>query len=132
MADFEEQVEGLTGLAITDSSDPTQDELTQYLKDGVRDVINRFSKHRPDELPKFCTTSSIEDSDTFVNIEGQILDVVRHHTSATKLRPCTPMAAALRYEATDTSSLHYRSAFNPSFYILDGKLLMILIYYIRI
>ena len=40
---FEEQVEGLTGLTVSSTgTSPTQDELTQFLKDGVIDVINRM------------------------------------------------------------------------------------------
>ena len=33
MATFEAQVEGQTGLSIDGSSSPTQDELTQFLKE---------------------------------------------------------------------------------------------------
>ena len=120
MADFQARVEGLTGLTIGTS--PTTSELTEFLQEGLRDVVNRFSKHRQDELPKFCTTSSIQSSDAFIKVKGQILDVIRHHGNATTLRPCTQIAASLRYEATDTSSLHYKSDYNPGFYVLDGKL----------
>ena len=40
MATFEARVEGMTGLAITGASTPTQDELTEFLKDGVLEVTN--------------------------------------------------------------------------------------------
>ena len=44
MATFETQIEGLTGLAIDGTSNPTQDELSQFLTDGAKEVINRLSK----------------------------------------------------------------------------------------
>ena len=42
MATFEVQVEGLTSLALDGSSSPTQSELTQFLTDGAKEVINNF------------------------------------------------------------------------------------------
>ena len=40
MATFEVQVEGLTSLDINGSSAPTQNELTQSLTDGAKEIIN--------------------------------------------------------------------------------------------
>ena len=42
MATFEAQVEALTSIAIDSSSTPTQDELSQFLKDGVMDVTSKY------------------------------------------------------------------------------------------
>lgn len=40
MATFEAQVEGLTSLSIDGSSSPNQTELTQFLTDGAKELIN--------------------------------------------------------------------------------------------
>ena len=39
MQSFEQRVESLTQLAITSSSTPSLDDLTQYLRDSVKDLI---------------------------------------------------------------------------------------------
>ena len=57
MATFEVRVEGLTGLSIDGSSSPTQDELTEFLKDGVLDVTAKWLIGHPEDyedekLPK--------------------------------------------------------------------------------
>ena len=41
MATFEVRVEGMTGLSIDGSSSPTQDQLSEFLKDGVIEVTER-------------------------------------------------------------------------------------------
>ena len=51
MATFQAQVEGLTGLSIGTS--PTTSELSQFLKDGVVDVINRCIVINPRERESF-------------------------------------------------------------------------------
>ena len=41
MANFDDQVMGLTGLTISGgSSAPSQSELTQFLTDGAKEIIN--------------------------------------------------------------------------------------------
>ena len=45
MATFEVQIEGITQLAITGSTNPTQDELTQFLTDGAKEIINILPPH---------------------------------------------------------------------------------------
>ena len=58
MATFEERVEGLTTLAITGSSTPTQSQLTEFLKDGVIDVTNKWLSIRPEDSHLFIRISS--------------------------------------------------------------------------
>ena len=62
MATFEEQVEGLTGFSISGSSDPTQNELTQFLKDGVIEVQNRCLAAQPAEVMNFLRVSAEQTS----------------------------------------------------------------------
>jgi len=117
LATFETQVEALTGIAIDGSSDPTQTELSAFLVDGVKDVVNRMIEARPAELSKFTATSNETDA---VVKTGKILSVVREHDSTTILRKCTAIDPGDRYDATDTDSLNYRSKTSPGYYELDG------------
>jgi len=119
---FEAQVEGLTGLTISSSaSTPTQSELTQFLTDGVKDVINKIIEISPAETSKFTTTLH-ESNNQGITVTGKSISIVREHDSETILRPCTLISAQERYKATDVTSLSYRSKFNPGYYILDGKI----------
>ena len=45
MATFEAQVEALTSLSIAGGTAPTQTELTQFLTDGAKEVINNLPDH---------------------------------------------------------------------------------------
>ena len=117
--DFEERVEALTGIAIESSgSNPIQAELTQFLVDGVHDVVNRMIIAKPTELPRFCNTTD-SGAGTTVTKTGQILSVMREHDSTSILRPCGRIGPNDRYEATDTDSLKFRSKTNPAYYELD-------------
>ena len=113
MATFEEHIEGLTQIDITTTSAPTIDELTEILKEGLINTVNTITTLKPEELPKFTETTT---STSNVAKQGKVLSVTREHDSASILRPCTPINASLRYEATDVDSLHYRSKYNPAYY----------------
>ena len=52
MATFQAQVEGLTSLSI--GTTPTTAELTQFLTDGAREIINIL----PPSLLEYCTKYS--------------------------------------------------------------------------
>tara|TARA_R100001129_G_scaffold46644_1_gene31687 strand:+ start:177 stop:1190 length:1014 start_codon:yes stop_codon:yes gene_type:complete len=119
MATFEEQVEGLTGLSITDTSNPTLDQLTQYIRDGVVEVTTRVISLKQTEIPRFCVTDV---SSSTVDIKGPMLSVMRAHDSTDVLRRCEALDPGTRYDASDQSSLHYRSKYNPAFYPLDGQI----------
>ena len=117
MASFLLQVQGITQLTV--GVTPTNDELSQFLVDGTREVTNRIITIRPDETAKF-TSSTHDSNDSGIAVTGQIISVVREHDSDTILRSCNMIEPRERYEATDASSLSYRSKYNPGFYILDG------------
>ena len=119
---FSDQVEALTGITISASgTNPTNDQLSQYLVDGTKDVINKMIVARPEEINKFTATTH-DASDSGITVTGKIVSVVREHDSTSILRQCTPISVGLRYEATDTDSLNYRSAYNPGYYTLNGKI----------
>lgn len=122
MATFLDQVNALTSLEISSSTtDPSQDELSEFLRDGVKDVVNKVIKYKPEELLKFCkTTNSTGATDASVAITGKIVSVSREHDSTSILRPCVKISPSLRYLATEADSLHYRSKYNPAYYELDN------------
>ena len=77
MATFEAQVEGLTTLALTSSSTPTQNQLSQFLKDGVLDVTNKWLSIRPEDAENFQRSTSTSDSQG-VSVGGsKIISVIR-------------------------------------------------------
>ena len=118
MATFETKVEALLQIDLSVSSVPTQTQLSDFLVDGVIDVVNKIIAIRPDELSKFTKTTN---ATSFIEKKGMLLSVLREHDDTDKLRVCTPINPSLRYEATDTDSLHYRSKYNPGYYELDGN-----------
>ena len=57
MATFEEQVIGLTGLSI--GTTPTTTELSTFLTNGAKDVINRLIKLDPSSAQEFGTITNV-------------------------------------------------------------------------
>ena len=53
---FQDQVEDLTSLSVSDTG-----ELSQFLKDGVIDVTNRWLIVKPQDIELFERESSISD-----------------------------------------------------------------------
>ena len=120
MATFEQHIEGLTKVDITSSSVPSQDNLTEFLQDAVVNTVNNISNVKPEESYKFAAESEAA-NDSGITVTGRILSVLREHDSTDILRPCTPIPDALKYEATDKESLHYRSKYNPGYFVSNGK-----------
>lgn len=116
---FEKQINSLTGLTLGTGGVATTTEATQFLSDGVSEVINRIIDYKPEEIPKFCKTTH-DDSNAGILYTGQIYSVVREHDSTTILRPCDAISSDHRYLASDPESIHFRSKYNPGFYIVGG------------
>ena len=120
MATFEERVEGLTTLAITGSSTPTQSQLTEFLKDGVIDVTNKWLSIRPEDSHLFIRISSESTSQAGASApSGKIINVVRESGTNDDWRNCTRVDIGMQSRVTDTSSLHYASAYNPAYIISE-------------
>ena len=116
---FETKIEGITQIAIESSdSAPTQSEVTDFLNEGIKDLTNKIVFNNPPEAYKFASESKTS-ADSGIAVSGKVLSVVRENGSATDLRPATPIAPELRYLATDATSIHYRSVFNPCYYTLN-------------
>ena len=119
MATFQGHIEGLTGLSI--GTNPTTTELDNFLQDAVKEVVNTIIAVNPIELSKF-TASTEDTNDSGTAVIGKILSVVREHDSEDIVRRCSLIDPSMRYEASDSSSLSYRSKYNPGYYIKDGKI----------
>ena len=126
MATFEVRVEGMTGLSIDGSSSPTQDELTEYLKDGVIDVTERVLMLRPQDSANFTARSATQASNG-ANFNGtKIVGVIREAGAdgdtdgSTAWRECRRIPPQNQSRATDSTSLEYATKYNPV-YTLDDS-----------
>ena len=126
MATFVVQVEGITGLSIDGSSTPTQDELTQFLKDGVIDVTNSTEMRSPLDAEKFVRESSTQSSNGLDIGGADILSVLREANSdgdtdgSPAWRNCRNVPAGMQSRVVDSTSLHFASIYNPVYIIDNG------------
>ena len=116
---FEDQINSLTGLTLGRAGIATTTQATQFLSDGVVEVVNRIIDYKPEETSKFCKVTH-DDSNAGIVHTGKIHSVVREHDSTTVLRPCSQISSNHRYLASDSDSLHFRSKYNPAYYIVGG------------
>jgi len=116
---FEEQIEALTGLAISTDTNPTQTQVTQYLTDGAKEVVNALPKN----LLALCSKN-----DTFTSqpvgseanldslVSGKIIAVMAGNYEARRI------PSRLKYEANDSASMMYATNTDPVFYIQNNYL----------
>ena len=115
MATFKERVVGLTGLTINASSDPTLDQLSQFLRDGVLDVTNRWLAVKPQEREDFIAVTA-EQTSNGANLNGaDIISVVRESGSNDDWRNCRRILAGMQGRVVDQDSLYFASEFNPAY-----------------
>ena len=112
MATFEAQVEGLTSLTIDGSSAPTQNELTQFLTDGAKEVVNNFS----DRLLNLCASEQTFTSGTPNTLNtGNILSVFRNDGDIDQ--PCRRISSSLKGRASDRNEMIYASVTDPVYFV---------------
>ena len=116
---FIDQVQYLTSLTVSDN-----DELSQFLKDGVLDVTNRWLSIRPQDIEFFGRESSETTSNASLNLNSaRIISVIREDGTNNQWRNCRKISPALQYDVTDVDSLNYASKINPAYMIGDaGKI----------
>ena len=112
MATFQEQVQDLTSLSVSDTA-----ELSQFLKDGVIDVTNRCIALKPQEVDNFLVKSAEQTSNGFDVGTTNIISVIREAGVANDFRNCKKIPVGLSSLAADTESLHFASKYNPVYYI---------------
>ncbi len=126
MATFEAQVEALTSLAITGSSTPTQDELSQFLKDGVVDVTSKHLAIRPQDAFLFMRISSESTSQAGISApSAKIISVIRESGTNDDWRNCREISPGLQSNVTDSNSLHYASKYNPAYFISEEGAILV-------
>tara|TARA_E500000305_G_C4029639_1_gene244216 strand:+ start:209 stop:1594 length:1386 start_codon:yes stop_codon:yes gene_type:complete len=112
MATFEEQVEALTSLAIDSGSAPTQTELTQFLTDGAKEIINKM----PRSLLELCSAEQTFTSGTAATLNtGKILNVFR--SDGDIKQPCRAIPSSLKGKASDAEEMTYATTTDPVYYI---------------
>ena len=117
MATFEEQVEGLTSLALTSSSAPTQTELTQFLTDGAKEVINVL----PVDLIDLCAASQSFTSGTANTLNtGKVLRVFR--SDGDIKQPCRKVDAMQKGRFSDSEDMNYATITDPVYYVENNSL----------
>ena len=121
MATFEAQVEGLTSLSIDGSSAPNQTELTQFLTDGAKEILNAL----PYEKKSFFTTSNeLNGSSTNLTIGGsEIFTVTRD--DGTINQPCRLIPPSMSGRASDSDDMNAATATDPVYYIQNNLLSVI-------
>ena len=109
---FIDQVQDLTSLTVSDN-----DELSQFLKDGVIDVTNRWLIVRPQDAENFSVKSAEQTANDFDIGTANIISVIREAGSANDFRNCEKIPVGNRSLAADVDSLHFASKYNPVYYI---------------
>ena len=117
MATFEAQVEGLTSLSIDGSSAPTQTELTQFLTDGAKEVINSLP---PNLLPLCASSVSFTSGSASTLNTGKILNVFRSDGDINQ--PCRKIQAKQKGRVSDPEDMAYATITDPIYYIDNNGL----------
>tara|TARA_Y100001937_G_C6948906_1_gene253731 strand:- start:2 stop:607 length:606 start_codon:yes stop_codon:yes gene_type:complete len=119
MATFEAQVESLASISIDSSgTTPTQSELTQFLTDGAKEVLNALPKTRQ---KLFTTSNALNDSSPTLTLGGsEVFGVVRNDDTINQ--PCREIAPQLEGRVKDSSDMAFATATDPVFFVRDNVL----------
>ena len=121
MATFEAQVEALTSLAIDGSSAPTQTELSQFLTDGAKEILNALPRSKK---IIFGSSSSLNSSSPNLTLNGcEIFGVTRD--DGTINQPCRQIPFQLSGRASDSGDMIAATSTDPVYYIQNNILSVI-------
>ena len=137
MAIFKKRVEVMSGLTITDrvaetapegardytaQSDINGDQLNIVLKDGVLDITEKSIASDPKSAISFAReTAGMNTNSKGIVYGATILSVVREDGVTTDAwRNCNYIPYGMAARALDTTSIHYASAYNPAYTIIDN------------
>ena len=110
---FIDQVQDLTSLTVSDN-----DELSQFLKDGVIDVTSKWLAIKPQDLELFARESAEQTSNASLHLNGaKIISVIRENGTNNQWRNCRKISPAQQYDVTDKESLNYASKINPAYMV---------------
>jgi chromosome segregation ATPase len=122
MASFQTQVMGLTDLNISSSgTNPTEAQLTQFLTDGSKEIINTL----PPNLLDWCAsqktfTSVMPGSEAETMNTGKILRVYRNDGDFDRV--CRRIRADEKGYDNDPDEMGYASVTDPVFYTENNQL----------
>ena len=118
MATFEAQVEALTSLDIDGSSAPTQTELSQFLTDGAKEVLNTLPRSKQS---LFTTSNDLNGSSpNFTVLGSEIFSVTRD--DGTINQPCRIVRPELNGRIRDADDMMAATATDPAYYITNNIL----------
>lgn len=123
MATFEEQIESVTGITITNSSVPTQTDVTTFLNHSILDVATKLKTLDPSGYLSLASKTAVPNGGS-ARIDGEIVGVFGS-VSGSNSRPATEIDFAISSMALDTTSIHYQSKFNPAYYRVGRELFII-------
>tara|TARA_Y100000356_G_C11241644_1_gene281316 strand:- start:98 stop:694 length:597 start_codon:yes stop_codon:yes gene_type:complete len=116
--DFEAQVESLASIAIGSSGTvPTQGQLTQYLTDGAKEIINHLPKHL---LPLCSAEQSFTSGSPNTLNTGKILNVFRNDGDIKQ--PCRQIDSSYKGRVLDSDDMDYASVTDPVYYIENNTI----------
>ena len=125
MANFDDQVRGLTSLTISSSgTSPTEAELTQFLTDGAKEIINIL----PPKLKEKCmkiTNLYIGNTNTTFDLDdaGEVTYVTRENANSGYFTSCRKIPAIHGDLTNDSGNIiHYATATDPVYYIESNSL----------
>lgn len=118
MATFQAQVMALTGINISSSgTNPTEAQLTQYLTDGAKEIINQMPKH----LLPLCSAEQSFTSGTPNTLNtGKILNVFRNDGDIKQ--PCRQIDSSYKGRVLDSDDMDYASVTDPVYYIENNTM----------
>jgi len=120
--DFETQIEALTGLTL--GINVTTDQIDRFLQDAVIDVTDKCINLRPDKISDFARASTEQSNNDSFDLGGSpLISVVRESGTSDDWRACRQIGPDLQSRVTDINSIHYASAYNPAFSVMEnGKI----------
>ena len=118
MATFQAQVMALTGINISSSgTNPTEAQLTQYLTDGAKEIINQMPKH----LLPLCSAEQSFTSGTPNTLNtGKILNVFRNDGDIKQ--PCRQIDSSYKGRVLDSDDMDYASVTDPVYFIENNTM----------
>ena len=119
MANFDDQVMGLTGLTISGSSTaPSQTELTQFLTDGAKEIINLLPPKLKEKCMTFTELTASAGTTRDMDGIGEVVHVVRKNGNSGNYAPCRKIPSMYSDLANDSGNIiHYATATDSVYYI---------------
>jgi hypothetical protein len=125
MANFDDQIMGMTGLTISGSSTtPSQAEVKTFLNDGVLDVTHKCIDSNPREAINFSRVSAEQTANDTLDLNGaEIISVIRESSVNNQWEECRFVPPSMQFKVTDKESLDYASEFNPVYTVLENGII---------